>query len=87
VLRGFRRQALHVAKLSLTHPQSGETLRWTASGAADMGELMEALAADVQQADSQSFAAPERLRPSRMNLFQIEHHVVWYSGASAEPAK
>jgi 23S rRNA pseudouridine1911/1915/1917 synthase len=45
-LRDFKRQALHAAKLSLTHPESGEDLRWTASVPKDMGELMEALAQD-----------------------------------------
>lgn len=45
-LRGFKRQALHAAKLSLVHPESGETLRWVAAVPADMGALMEALAED-----------------------------------------
>jgi len=45
-MQGFRRQALHAAKLSLTHPESGEVMRWMAPVPPDMGELMEALAED-----------------------------------------
>lgn len=45
-LRGFKRQALHAAKLSLTHPETGAAMRWTASVPLDMSELMEALAED-----------------------------------------
>lgn len=49
LLRNFKRQALHAAKLSLTHPGSGERLQWAASVPADMSELMEALAKDAQR--------------------------------------
>ena len=48
-MRSFRRQALHAAKLSLLHPESGEMLRWAASVPPDMGELMEALAEDQKE--------------------------------------
>jgi 23S rRNA pseudouridine1911/1915/1917 synthase len=48
LLRGFKRQALHAAKLTLTHPESGEELRWGVSVPADMGELMEGLAGDLR---------------------------------------
>jgi 23S rRNA pseudouridine1911/1915/1917 synthase len=48
-MQSFRRQALHAAKLSLAHPDSGEMLRWTASVPRDMGELMEALAEDEKK--------------------------------------
>ena len=48
LLRGFRRQALHAVKLSLVHPESGEQVRWVSSVPKDMGELMEALAADAR---------------------------------------
>jgi 23S rRNA pseudouridine1911/1915/1917 synthase len=48
-MQSFKRQALHAAKLSLTHPESGEMLRWVASVPPDMGELMEALAEDEQE--------------------------------------
>jgi 23S rRNA pseudouridine1911/1915/1917 synthase len=47
-LRGFKRQALHAAKLALTHPLSGEHLQWAASVPTDMSELMQALAKDVE---------------------------------------
>jgi len=49
VMQSFKRQALHAAKLSLAHPESGEMLRWTASVPPDMGELMEALAEDEKE--------------------------------------
>jgi 23S rRNA pseudouridine1911/1915/1917 synthase len=48
-LSGFRRQALHAARLTLTHPSSGETVSWSAPLPADMTRLIEALRADVQQ--------------------------------------
>jgi len=48
-MQSFKRQALHAAKLSLTHPESGELSRWAASVPADMGELMEALAEDEKE--------------------------------------
>jgi 23S rRNA pseudouridine1911/1915/1917 synthase len=49
-LRRFRRQALHAERLELTHPASGETLDWQAPLPADMGELIEVLRADAQEA-------------------------------------
>ena len=48
-MQSFKRQALHAAKLSLAHPESGEMLRWVASVPPDMGELMEALAEDEKE--------------------------------------
>jgi len=48
-LSGFRRQALHAARLTLTHPSSGETVSWSAPLPADMSLLLEALRADAQQ--------------------------------------
>ena len=42
-LRGFRRQALHAARLSLRHPASGETLTWTAPLPEDFRRLVESL--------------------------------------------
>ena len=47
VLRGFKRQALHALKLSLTHPQTGKRAQWATSVPEDMSELMEALAQDA----------------------------------------
>jgi 23S rRNA pseudouridine1911/1915/1917 synthase len=48
-LRGFKRQALHAAKLSLAHPDSGAAMQWTASVPEDMSRLMEALARDAKE--------------------------------------
>lgn len=50
-LRGFKRQALHAAKLALAHPVSGERMQWAASVPPDMGALMEALAGDARAHD------------------------------------
>ncbi len=47
-LRGFRRQALHAAKLVLVHPATGERMQWAVSVPKDMGDLMEALAEDAK---------------------------------------
>ncbi len=47
LLREFKRQALHAAKLSLVHPETGDAMRWAVSVPKDMGELMEALAEDA----------------------------------------
>ena len=49
-LRGFKRQALHAAKLALVHPATAERMQWAASVPADMGALMEALAEDAKAA-------------------------------------
>lgn len=49
-LRRFRRQALHAARLGLTHPHSGEHLMWEAPLPADMLALLAALRADVAEA-------------------------------------
>jgi 23S rRNA pseudouridine1911/1915/1917 synthase len=45
-LRGFSRQALHAARLKLTHPSTGRELEWEAPLPADMKALLEALEAD-----------------------------------------
>ena len=47
VLRGFRRQALHAARLSLAHPLTGEPLEFTAAPPADFRDLLAALDADA----------------------------------------
>ena len=47
-LQGFRRQALHAAKLSLVHPVTGEKMQWAASVPRDMHVLMEELAKDAR---------------------------------------
>ena len=45
VLRGFRRQALHAARLAFTHPFSGAALQFEASLPDDYAELLAALRA------------------------------------------
>jgi 23S rRNA pseudouridine1911/1915/1917 synthase len=45
-LRGFTRQALHAARLSLTHPTTGRELSWEAPLPNDMQCLVDALEAD-----------------------------------------
>ncbi|HXH04577.1 MAG TPA: 23S rRNA pseudouridine(1911/1915/1917) synthase RluD [Candidatus Competibacteraceae bacterium] len=49
VLRAFRRQALHAARLTLQHPASGATLSWAAELPADMAELLQVLRQDQQE--------------------------------------
>ncbi len=45
-LRGFKRQALHAAKLGLTHPVTGEYLEWEQPIPEDMLQLLTVLAED-----------------------------------------
>ena len=47
-LRGFKRQALHAAMLSLYHPITGELMTWHADLPADFIELIELLQADTK---------------------------------------
>ncbi len=42
-LRGFKRQALHAARLSLRHPDTGETLSWQSELPEDFEELLKIL--------------------------------------------
>jgi len=49
MLRGFRRQALHAAKLGLTHPDSGEVMVWQAPLPQDMTALLQMLDDDLKQ--------------------------------------
>ncbi|MEJ2687524.1 MAG: 23S rRNA pseudouridine(1911/1915/1917) synthase RluD [Gammaproteobacteria bacterium] len=49
-LRGFRRQALHAARLGLIHPLTGEAMEWRSPLPADMVGLLEVLRADAQAA-------------------------------------
>ncbi len=44
-LGGFRRQALHAARLSLHHPQSGEEIGWESRLPADFDQLLQSLRA------------------------------------------
>jgi 23S rRNA pseudouridine1911/1915/1917 synthase len=49
-LRGFRRQALHAARLALEHPESGAPMEWLSPLPTDMVELIGALRADAREA-------------------------------------
>ena len=46
-LADFPRQALHAARLKLTHPATGEPVEWSAPLPCDMQRLLEVLAADA----------------------------------------
>lgn len=46
-LRGFRRQALHAARLGLQHPETGEMMQWEVPIPEDMEKLIQALQQDV----------------------------------------
>ncbi|MFZ2451819.1 MAG: 23S rRNA pseudouridine(1911/1915/1917) synthase RluD [Methylovulum miyakonense] len=48
-LRGFKRQALHAAKLGLVHPVTDEYMEWEQVLPDDMVELLEALADNEQE--------------------------------------
>jgi 23S rRNA pseudouridine1911/1915/1917 synthase len=45
-LRNFSRQALHAARLTLAHPDTGRDLQFEAPLPADMQQLIERLEAD-----------------------------------------
>ncbi len=47
VMRGFKRQALHAKRLQLAHPVSGRLMRFECAIAADMREVIDALAGDA----------------------------------------
>ena len=47
-LEGFRRQALHAAKLSFVHPRSGKDVSYEAPLPADLVELLAVLARDLE---------------------------------------
>jgi 23S rRNA pseudouridine1911/1915/1917 synthase len=49
-LNNFRRQALHAARLSLTHPVTGREVAWEAPLPPDMAELVAAMQLDMSQA-------------------------------------
>ncbi|MFO0334654.1 MAG: 23S rRNA pseudouridine(1911/1915/1917) synthase RluD [Pseudomonadota bacterium] len=49
-LRGFRRQALHAARLAFEHPDTGETLEFEAPLPPDFAELLDALREDARLA-------------------------------------
>jgi len=47
IIRDFKRQALHAAKLGLIHPKTGEEMQWQVAVPADMQKVLDALAEDV----------------------------------------
>jgi 23S rRNA pseudouridine1911/1915/1917 synthase len=47
-LEGFKRQALHAARLKLEHPVSGKEMEWEVPLPGDMGELLRILEADTK---------------------------------------
>jgi 23S rRNA pseudouridine1911/1915/1917 synthase len=50
-LGGFKRQALHAARLKLAHPLTGRDVEWAAPLPTDMTRLIAALEADQQRAN------------------------------------
>ncbi len=48
-LRSFQRQALHAELLGLTHPRTGQSMRWTAPLPEDLQTLLTALSQDQQE--------------------------------------
>jgi 23S rRNA pseudouridine1911/1915/1917 synthase len=46
MLQAFRRQALHAARLELTHPETGELVTFESPLPSDMVALLEALESD-----------------------------------------
>lgn len=48
-IRGFKRQALHAARLAFEHPVSGKPIECTAAIPADMQALLDALTRDAKQ--------------------------------------
>ncbi|MBL1260901.1 MAG: 23S rRNA pseudouridine(1911/1915/1917) synthase RluD [Thiotrichaceae bacterium] len=51
MLRTFKRQALHAAKLGLVHPDSGEMMSWEAPLPTDMSRLLQVLDEDLKLAE------------------------------------
>ena len=47
-LEGFKRQALHAARLKLAHPVTGKEMEWEAPLPGDMSELLRFLEADTK---------------------------------------
>jgi 23S rRNA pseudouridine1911/1915/1917 synthase len=54
VLRSFRRQALHAARLGLKHPDSGEWMEWQAAVPEDLRRLLDALESAAQSSLSEN---------------------------------
>lgn len=49
VMRGFKRQALHAIKLELSHPSTGEFMKWEVELPEDMKVLIQSLQADAKE--------------------------------------
>jgi 23S rRNA pseudouridine1911/1915/1917 synthase len=54
-LAAFNRQALHARRLTLNHPDSGETLSWEAPLPDDMIRLISALRKHAQELENNEF--------------------------------
>lgn len=54
-LAAFQRQALHARKLTLQHPETGETLSWEAPLPEDMVQLIEALRKHARELEDNDF--------------------------------
>jgi 23S rRNA pseudouridine1911/1915/1917 synthase len=52
-LAGFKRQALHAARLKLEHPLTGREIEWEAPLPADMTQLIEVMEGDLKAAHAQ----------------------------------
>ena len=52
-LAGFKRQALHAARLKLAHPVTGREVEWEAPVPGDMGGLIEAMEGDLKAGSAQ----------------------------------
>jgi 23S rRNA pseudouridine1911/1915/1917 synthase len=48
VLAGFKRQALHAARLHLEHPVTGREVEWEVPLPPDMASLVKAMEADMK---------------------------------------
>jgi 23S rRNA pseudouridine1911/1915/1917 synthase len=55
VLAGFHRQALHAQKLTLEHPETGETLSWEVPLPEDMVHLITALRQHARELEDRDF--------------------------------
>jgi len=53
-LKGFKRQALHAARLGLEHPKTGEWMEWQVPLAQDLGDLLDVLREDLALHDEKS---------------------------------
>jgi 23S rRNA pseudouridine1911/1915/1917 synthase len=52
-LAGFKRQALHAARLKLEHPVTGREVEWEAPLPADMAHLIEIMEGDLKAGNAE----------------------------------